>query len=91
LFTINFKFVVNYFTRYYHADVGETYRKVKELIKEGDWNFDEFSELKYKLLKKLNIPEQDMLEQDMLLNQKLDNLKVDLQNSIKQQLDERIK
>ena len=60
--------------------------KIKELIQEGDWDSDEFLELKHKLLKKLNIPipEQDILEQDILLNQKLDNLKDDLQNSIRQ-------
>jgi len=51
-----------YFTRYYRADVDETRRKIKGLIKKGDWNSDEFSRLKQKLLKKLNIHEQDMLE-----------------------------
>ncbi len=77
-----------YFTRYYHASVDETRKKVKELIKEGDWNSDELSRLKHKLLKKLNIHEQDMHEQDILLKQKLDNLKDELQKSIKQQLED---
>ena len=43
------------FIRYYHANVDETRRKIKELIKEGEWNFDEFSEMKQNLLNKLNI------------------------------------
>ncbi len=49
---------------------------------------DELSRLKHKLLKKLNIHEQDMLEQDILLKQKLDNLKDELQKSIKQKLED---
>ncbi|CAG8649705.1 16892_t:CDS:2 [Funneliformis mosseae] len=40
---------------YYHADVDETRRKIKELIKDGEWNSDKFSEMKQKLLNKLRI------------------------------------
>jgi|SRR6266540_4313226 len=83
------KFLIFFhFTRYYHAIVDEMRKKIKELIKEGNWNSDELSRLKHKLLKKLNIHEQDMLEQDILLKQKLDNLKDELQKSIKQKLED---
>jgi len=60
------------FTRYYHANVDETRRKIKELIKEGEWNSDEFPKMKQNLLNKLNI--QDKSEQELLdmLKQKLD-------------------
>jgi len=44
--------------------------------------------LKNKLLKKLHIPEPDMHEKDILLSQKLNDLKDDLQESIKQQLED---
>ncbi|CAG8466075.1 467_t:CDS:10 [Funneliformis caledonium] len=40
---------------YYHADADETRRKIKELIKDGEWNSDKFSEMKQKLLNKLRI------------------------------------
>ena len=63
-----------------------TRAKIKELIKEGEWNSDELSKLKHKLLNKLNIHEQD--EQDILFKQKLDVLKDDLEKSIKQQLED---
>ncbi|GBB98777.1 hypothetical protein RclHR1_03320003 [Rhizophagus clarus] len=40
---------------YYYADVDKTRQKVKEMIKEGEWNINEFSELKLELLKVLGI------------------------------------
>ena len=41
-----------YFIRYYHANADMTRMKIKEMIQQGDWNYDEFSELKPKLLGK---------------------------------------
>ncbi|CAI2190288.1 18119_t:CDS:2, partial [Funneliformis geosporum] len=58
---------------YYHADVDETRREINELIKDGEWNFDDFSGTKQNLLNKLRI----LNKQDI---QKLD--------AIKKQLDE---
>ena len=58
--------LIYYFTRYYYANVDETRRKIKELIKEGEWNSDEFSEIKQILLNKLNI--QNISEQELLLD-----------------------
>jgi len=43
------------FTRYYHANVDKTRKKIKKLIKEGEWNSEEFSEMKQNLLYKLDI------------------------------------
>ncbi|PKY27512.1 hypothetical protein RhiirB3_443259 [Rhizophagus irregularis] len=40
---------------YYYADVSKVRQKIKEMIDEGEWNTNEFSELKQNLLKKLNI------------------------------------
>ncbi|PKY25101.1 hypothetical protein RhiirB3_439902 [Rhizophagus irregularis] len=40
---------------YYYANVDKTREKIKEMINEGEWNTNEFSELKQKLLKELNI------------------------------------
>ncbi|POG77144.1 hypothetical protein GLOIN_2v822482 [Rhizophagus irregularis DAOM 181602=DAOM 197198] len=40
---------------YYYADFDKTRQEIKEMIKEGEWNTDEFSELKQKLLHKLKI------------------------------------
>ncbi|RGB43111.1 hypothetical protein C1646_681702 [Rhizophagus diaphanus] len=40
---------------YYYADFDKTRQEIKEMIKEGEWNTDEFSELKQKLLNKLKI------------------------------------
>ena len=37
-----------------------TRMKIKEMIQQGDWNYDEFSELRPKLLERLSISEQDM-------------------------------
>ncbi len=57
--------IIYYFTRNYHANVDETRRKIKELIKENEWDSDEFPELKQNLLNKLNIQEKsdnDLLE-----------------------------
>jgi len=58
------------------------------LIDEGDWSSDRLPTLKRKLLKKLNIKEQDTLEQDILFKQKLDDLKGDLEKLMKQQLED---
>ncbi|RGB23444.1 hypothetical protein C1646_806512 [Rhizophagus diaphanus] len=43
-------------TIYYYANIDETRKKVKEMIDNGDWNTNEISESKIKLMKKLNIP-----------------------------------
>ncbi|CAB4442522.1 unnamed protein product [Rhizophagus irregularis] len=40
---------------YYYADVDKVRQKIKEMIKESEWNTDEFLELKKNLLDKLNI------------------------------------
>ncbi|CAG8660186.1 5341_t:CDS:2 [Funneliformis mosseae] len=67
---------------YYHADFDETYRKIRELIKENEWDSDQFPEMKQNLLNKLNIQEKsdkDML--DILLKKLNDIYKV--QNEIK--------
>ncbi|PKK67804.1 hypothetical protein RhiirC2_834909 [Rhizophagus irregularis] len=40
---------------YYYANVDKTREKIKEMINEGEWNTNEFLELKQKLLKELNI------------------------------------
>ncbi|RGB38504.1 hypothetical protein C1646_755671 [Rhizophagus diaphanus] len=40
---------------YYYADVVKTREKVKEMISKGEWNINDFPELKKDLLDKLNI------------------------------------
>uniref|UniRef100_U9TU87 Ion transport domain-containing protein n=1 Tax=Rhizophagus irregularis (strain DAOM 181602 / DAOM 197198 / MUCL 43194) TaxID=747089 RepID=U9TU87_RHIID len=40
---------------YYYADVDKVRQKIKEMINEGEWNTDEFLELKQDLLNRLNI------------------------------------
>ncbi|PKC71322.1 hypothetical protein RhiirA1_453644 [Rhizophagus irregularis] len=40
---------------YYYADVDKVRQKIKEMINEGEWNTDEFLELKQNLLNKLKI------------------------------------
>ncbi|CAB4429193.1 unnamed protein product [Rhizophagus irregularis] len=40
---------------YYYANVDIAREKVKEMIREGEWNIDEFSEMKHNLLKNLNV------------------------------------
>ena len=54
---------------------------IKEMIQQGDWNTDEFSGLKRKLLVKLNISEQDMREQDLLKS--IERQLRELQNQLK--------
>jgi len=49
------KFNFYYYIRYYHANVDEVHKKIKELTKEGEWSSDEFSEMKQNLLNKLNM------------------------------------
>ncbi|POG77193.1 hypothetical protein GLOIN_2v1871629 [Rhizophagus irregularis DAOM 181602=DAOM 197198] len=44
-----------WFLKYYYANVDIVREKVKEMIREGEWNTDEFSEMKQNLLKNLNI------------------------------------
>lgn len=47
---------MNYtFLRYYYANVDKTREKIKEMMKNDEWNTDEFTELKQALLEKLNI------------------------------------
>ena len=41
--------------QYYHANVDETRRKIKELIENNQWDSDELQEMKKKLLENLNI------------------------------------
>ncbi|GBC30372.2 hypothetical protein GLOIN_2v1794049 [Rhizophagus irregularis DAOM 181602=DAOM 197198] len=48
-------FGTSLFAIYYYANVDKTREKIKEMINEGEWNTNEFSELKQKLLKELNI------------------------------------
>lgn len=43
------------FIRYYHADINMTRKKIKEMIRNGEWNTDEFSEIKQGLLEALKI------------------------------------
>ncbi|PKC71635.1 hypothetical protein RhiirA1_495924 [Rhizophagus irregularis] len=40
---------------YYYANVDKTREKIKEMMKNDEWNTDEFTELKQALLEKLNI------------------------------------
>ncbi|CAB4491722.1 unnamed protein product [Rhizophagus irregularis] len=40
---------------YYYADADKVRHRIKEMIKESEWNIDEFLELKKNLLDKLNI------------------------------------
>ncbi|CAI2195826.1 2290_t:CDS:2, partial [Funneliformis geosporum] len=42
-------------TRYYHANVEETRREIKNLIKEKEFKTDKFSDLKKNLLKQIKI------------------------------------
>jgi hypothetical protein len=51
-----------YLLRYYYADVDKTRQKIKEMIKEREWNTDEFPELKQKLLDELKIQYNSQLE-----------------------------
>ena|SRR5688572_24505611 len=57
-------------TRYYHANIDITRKKIKQLIEAGDWITD--SEMKKKLLETLDIPNpgQDLEN----LTKRLDNL-----------------
>jgi hypothetical protein len=43
------------FSSHYYADVDKTRREVERLIGNGEWNTKEFTEMKEKLLKKLQI------------------------------------
>ena len=44
------------FSRYYNADVDKTRESIKEMMKEeGEWNTDEFPDMKQGLLDQLNI------------------------------------
>jgi hypothetical protein len=58
-FKVIFKYLfylhINLFLRYYHANVDETRKKVREMIDNRDWKTNEFPDMKIKLLKKLNI------------------------------------
>ncbi len=51
------KFLIHllFFIRYYDANVEETRIKINKLIKKGEWNYDEFSDLKQNLQRSLNI------------------------------------
>ncbi len=61
-----FNFIIYYFTRYYYANVDETRRKIKDLIKEDEWNTDKFPEMKQLLSNKLGIQHKSM--QELLLD-----------------------
>jgi polyhydroxyalkanoate synthesis regulator phasin len=50
-----FFFYTNLSLRYYYADADKVRQKIKEMINNGEWNTDEFLELKQNLLNKLNI------------------------------------
>ncbi|RGB43148.1 hypothetical protein C1646_750211 [Rhizophagus diaphanus] len=43
------------FLKYYYANIDKTREKVKEMIREREWNINEFPEQKKDLLNKLNI------------------------------------
>ncbi|PKY46053.1 hypothetical protein RhiirA4_460805 [Rhizophagus irregularis] len=52
---------------YYCADIDETRKKVKKMIVKGEWNTNKISELRKKLMEKLNIPlENEISLQDLL-------------------------
>ena len=59
VFVIFLKYLIQpiqiYFSRYYYADYDKTREKVKNMIRDKEWNTDEFSEIKQDLLKKLMI------------------------------------
>jgi hypothetical protein len=44
-----------YFLRHYYADIDKTREEVQRLIKEGEWDTKEFTEMRNILLKKLKI------------------------------------
>ena len=67
--------------RYYHAYVDETRRMIKELIKEGEWNYDEFRTMKQSLLNKLNIREKSDQELLSILEQKIDDVQLKMSSS----------
>ena len=67
--------------RYYHAYVDETRRMIKELIKEGEWNYDEFRTMKQSLLNKLNIQEKSEQELLSILEQKIDDVQLKMSSS----------
>ncbi|UZO17316.1 uncharacterized protein OCT59_008674 [Rhizophagus irregularis] len=60
---------------YYYADVDKTREEVKRLIKDGQWDTNEFPEMKKDLFKKLNIKNNPADEIDMkLLLEKIKNI-----------------
>ncbi|GET00516.1 hypothetical protein GLOIN_2v1768207 [Rhizophagus clarus] len=54
---------------YYYANVDKTREKVKEMMSKGEWNSNEFPELRKDLLKKLNIQPVDETSLQQLLNE----------------------
>jgi len=59
-------------SRYYHAGVDEIRKKIRELIKEGEWNSDGCSNMRQMLLNKLNVQEKSDQELLGTLKKKLD-------------------
>jgi hypothetical protein len=51
---VNF-YIILFYSRYYHADIIKTRKKVRELISEGEWEADQFKEMKKNLLELLKI------------------------------------
>ncbi|CAG8632020.1 11947_t:CDS:2 [Funneliformis mosseae] len=69
--------------RYYHADLDETCRKIRELIKENEWDSEYFPEMKQNLLNKLNIQEKSDKDVLDILLKSLKGIS-EVQNSYKQ-------
>ncbi|CAG8483535.1 3153_t:CDS:2 [Funneliformis caledonium] len=68
---------------YYHADVDETRRKIKELIKAGEWNSDKFFEMKQNLLNMLRIQDKQDIQKLDALKKQLDDIQETLGTQFK--------
>ncbi len=70
-----YNFNIN-FPRYYYADADDTRKEIREFIKKSELNSDRCSDMKQKLLNKLNIQEKSEQE---LLKKRLDYI-INIQN-----------
>uniref|UniRef100_U9SNR0 Uncharacterized protein n=1 Tax=Rhizophagus irregularis (strain DAOM 181602 / DAOM 197198 / MUCL 43194) TaxID=747089 RepID=U9SNR0_RHIID len=61
-----------FFSRHYYADVDKTRIEIKRLIKDGEWDTKEFTEMREKLLKELQIKHNPI--DDEVILEKLEKL-----------------
>jgi hypothetical protein len=67
-----------YFSRHYYADIDKTRREVERMIEKGEWDTKEFTDMREKLLKVLQI-NHDPIDNMVILKklEKLDDKKLD--------------